>query len=48
MTTAHRPTWDPARATGGTARDKGNTGSYSVRDLPGHTHLKERTEGIYM
>ena len=44
MTTAHRPTWVPAKG-GGTARDMGKTVQYSSRDLPGHLTLKERQRG---
>lgn len=44
MTTAGRPTFDPAR--GGTQRGEKNLSSlskqYSSRDLPGHTKLKYR------
>lgn len=38
MSTAHRPTWDPAQA-----RDvKGGSRQVSVRDMPSHTKLKFR------
>ncbi|KAE9386245.1 Cwf15/Cwc15 cell cycle control protein [Gymnopus androsaceus JB14] len=41
MSTAHRPTWDPAQA-----RDvKGGSRQVSVRDMPGHTKLKFRQIG---
>ncbi|KAH3808326.1 spliceosome-associated protein CWC15 homolog [Dreissena polymorpha] len=48
MTTAARPTFDPARG----GKGKGESGDlsalskqYSSRDLPGHTRLKYRQEG---
>ena len=38
MSTAHRPTWDPAQA-----KDvKGGSRQFSVRDMPAHTKLKFR------
>ncbi|KAF8633259.1 hypothetical protein AX17_004435 [Amanita inopinata Kibby_2008] len=41
MSTAHRPTWDPAQA-----RDvKGGSRQYSVRDMAAHTKLKFRQIG---
>ncbi|KAJ3797148.1 Cwf15/Cwc15 cell cycle control protein [Lentinula aff. detonsa] len=41
MSTAHRPTWDPAQA-----RDvKGGSRQMSVRDMPSHTRLKFRQIG---
>lgn len=44
MTTAARPTFDPAR--GGTGRGEKDLSAisrqYSSRDLPGHTKLKYR------
>ncbi|KAK2463073.1 hypothetical protein APHAL10511_004728 [Amanita phalloides] len=41
MSTAHRPTWDPAQA-----RDvKGGSRQYSVRDMAAHTKLKFRQVG---
>ncbi|KAF9075500.1 Pre-mRNA-splicing factor Cwf15/Cwc15, partial [Rhodocollybia butyracea] len=41
MSTAHRPTWDPAQA-----RDvKGGSRQVSVRDMPSHTKLKFRQIG---
>ncbi|KAI0253734.1 Pre-mRNA-splicing factor Cwf15/Cwc15 [Lactifluus subvellereus] len=41
MSTAHRPTWDPAQA-----RDvKGGSRQYSVRDMAAHTKLKFRQPG---
>ncbi|KAJ3773519.1 Cwf15/Cwc15 cell cycle control protein [Lentinula raphanica] len=41
MSTAHRPTWDPAQA-----RDvKGGSRQMSVRDMPSHTKLKFRQIG---
>lgn len=47
MTTAARPTFDPAR--GGTGRSENDLGAlskqYSSRDLPGHTKLKYRQDG---
>jgi len=47
MTTAARPTFDPAR--GGTGRGEKDLSAlskqYSSRDLPGHTKLKYRQEG---
>jgi protein CWC15 len=47
MTTAHRPTWNPAQA----SKDQGGNRSiappnqYSSRDLPGHKVLKVRQPG---
>ena len=47
MTTAHRPTWNPAQA----SKDQGGnkfiapSKQFSARDLPGHTTLKYRQEG---
>ncbi|XP_065644433.1 spliceosome-associated protein CWC15 homolog isoform X2 [Hydra vulgaris] len=47
MTTAARPTFDPAR--GGTQKSEGNLSvlskQYSSRDLPSHTKLKTRQTG---
>lgn len=47
MTTAARPTFDPAR--GGSSRAENDLGKlskqYSSRDLPSHTKLKYRQEG---
>ncbi|XP_053680190.1 protein CWC15 homolog [Anopheles nili] len=47
MTTAARPTFDPAR--GGTGRGEKDLSAlskqYSSRDLPGHTKLKYRDQG---
>ncbi|XP_035693358.1 spliceosome-associated protein CWC15 homolog [Branchiostoma floridae] len=47
MTTAARPTWDPAR--GGTGKGEGDLSKlskqYSSRDLPAHTKLKYRQPG---
>lgn len=47
MTTAHRPTFDPAK--GGTGKSEGALSSmskqYSARDLPSHKTLKYRQEG---
>jgi len=47
MTTAARPTFDPAR--GGTGRGEKDLSAlskqYSSRDLPGHTKLKYREQG---
>ncbi|KAG6807141.1 hypothetical protein H0H93_001909 [Arthromyces matolae] len=41
MSTAHRPTWDPAQA-----RDvKGASRQFSVRDMAAHTKLKFRQVG---
>ncbi|OAX37787.1 Cwf15/Cwc15 cell cycle control protein [Rhizopogon vinicolor AM-OR11-026] len=41
MSTAHRPTWDPAQA-----RDvKGGSRQFSVRDMAAHTKLKFRQTG---
>ncbi|EIN06415.1 Cwf15/Cwc15 cell cycle control protein [Punctularia strigosozonata HHB-11173 SS5] len=41
MSTAHRPTWDPAQA-----RDvKGGSRQFSVRDMASHTKLKFRQPG---
>ncbi|KAL5512471.1 hypothetical protein ACEPAG_3124 [Sanghuangporus baumii] len=41
MSTAHRPTWDPAQA-----KDvKGGSRQISVRDIPSHTKLKFRQAG---
>ena len=47
MTTAHRPTWNPALA----SKDQGGNRShmpslqFSAKDLPGHTRLKFRQPG---
>ena len=41
MTTAHRPTWEPAMAT--SSRTSAPTQQFSVRDLPAHTQLKTRS-----
>jgi protein CWC15 len=38
MSTAHRPTWDPAQA----REVKGGSRQYSVRDMAAHTKLKFR------
>ncbi|XP_072034325.1 spliceosome-associated protein CWC15 homolog [Amphiura filiformis] len=47
MTTAARPTWDPAR--GGRGKGEGDLSAlskqYSSRDLPAHTKLKYRQTG---
>lgn len=47
MTTAHRPTFNPAR--GGTGRNEGDLSKlsqqYSSRDMPSHTKLKYRQKG---
>ena len=47
MTTAHRPTFDPAR--GGTGRGENDltklSTQFSARDLPGHKTLKYRQKG---
>lgn len=47
MTTAHRPTFNPAR--GGTDRNEGALSKmsqqYSARDMPSHTKLKYRQLG---
>lgn len=47
MTTAARPTFEPAR--GGRGKNEGDLGSlskqYSSRDLPAHTKLKYRQDG---
>ncbi|ESO01602.1 hypothetical protein HELRODRAFT_81330 [Helobdella robusta] len=47
MTTAARPTFEPAR--GGSGRSENDLGAmskqYSSRDLPGHTKLKYRQDG---
>ncbi|KAK7691910.1 hypothetical protein QCA50_005315 [Cerrena zonata] len=41
MSTAHRPTWDPAQA-----KDvKGGSRQFSVRDMAAHTKLKFRQPG---
>ncbi|CAH1780903.1 unnamed protein product [Owenia fusiformis] len=49
MTTAARPTFEPAR--GGTGKGEGDLSAmskqYSSRDLPAHTKLKYRQEGQY-
>ncbi|KAL4462018.1 hypothetical protein ABPG74_000863 [Tetrahymena malaccensis] len=46
MTTAHKPTWQPARGTEtGGASLSVPTRSYSSRDLPGHLTLKVRQDG---
>lgn len=48
MTTAARPTFDPAR--GGTGRGEKDLSAlskqYSSRDLPGHKNLKYRYDNI--
>ncbi|KAN0132689.1 Pre-mRNA-splicing factor Cwf15/Cwc15 [Lactarius tabidus] len=41
MSTAHRPTWDPAQA----REVKGGSRQYSVRDMAAHTKLKFRQPG---
>ncbi|KAI9457533.1 Cwf15/Cwc15 cell cycle control protein [Russula earlei] len=41
MSTAHRPTWDPAQA----REVKGGSRQYSVRDMAAHTKLKFRQSG---
>jgi protein CWC15 len=47
MTTAHRPTFDPAR--GGTGKNEGDLSKlsqqYSSRDMPSHMSLKYRQKG---
>ncbi|ELU07517.1 hypothetical protein CAPTEDRAFT_99375 [Capitella teleta] len=47
MTTAARPTFEPAR--GGTGKGEGDLSAlskqYSARDLPSHTKIKYRQEG---
>lgn len=47
MTTAHRPTFDPAK--GGTGRNEGDLAKlsqqYSSRDMPSHMTLKYRQKG---
>ena len=47
MTTAHRPTFNPAR--GGTARGEGDlsklSAQYSSKDMPSHLKLKYRQSG---
>ncbi|KHN76267.1 Protein CWC15 -like protein [Toxocara canis] len=47
MTTAHRPTFEPAR--GGTGRNEGDLSKlsqqYSSKDMPSHTKLKYRQKG---
>uniref|UniRef100_A0A915E0S0 Uncharacterized protein n=1 Tax=Ditylenchus dipsaci TaxID=166011 RepID=A0A915E0S0_9BILA len=47
MTTAHRPTFNPAQ--GGTGRNEGDLSKlsqqYSSRDMPSHTKLKYRQKG---
>lgn len=47
MTTAHRPTFDPAR--GGTGKNEGDLSKlsqqYSSRDMPSHNKLKYRQKG---
>mmetsp|Transcript_4411 Transcript_4411/g.5940 ORF Transcript_4411/g.5940 Transcript_4411/m.5940 type:complete len:222 (+) Transcript_4411:162-827(+) len=47
MTTAHRPTWAPAKGheEQGGARYFGPSKQYSARDLASHTELKERKSG---
>ena len=49
MTTAARPTFDPAR--GGSGKGEGDLSAlskqYSSRDLPGHTKLKYRYAADY-
>ena len=42
MSTAHRPTWDPAQA----REVKGGSRQYSVRDMAAHTKLKFRCEWL--
>jgi len=41
MSTAHRPTWDPAQA----KEVKGGSRQFSVRDMASHTKLKFRQHG---
>lgn len=47
MTTAHRPTFEPAR--GGTGKNEGDLAKlsqqYSSKDMPSHTKLKYRQPG---
>lgn len=47
MTTAHRPTFEPAR--GGTGKNEGDLSKlsqqYSSKDMPSHTKLKYRQKG---
>lgn len=47
MTTAHRPTFEPAR--GGSGRNEGDLSKlsqqYSSKDMPSHTKLKYRQKG---
>lgn len=44
MSTAHRPTWDPAQA-----KDvKGGSRQFSVRDMAAHTKLKFRFVSIHL
>ena len=47
MTTAHRPTFNPAR--GGSGRSEGDlsklTQQYSSKDMPSHMKLKYREKG---
>ena len=43
MSTAHRPTWDPAQA----REVKGGSRQYSVRDMAAHTKLKFRCVGFF-
>lgn len=47
MTTAHRPTWNPARGgeTQGGFRVVAPTAKYSSRDMPGHLKMKLRNIG---
>lgn len=47
MTTAHRPTWAPAKGSEeqGGARYFGASKQYSARDIASHTTLKERQPG---
>eukprot|EP00239_Pterosperma_sp_CCMP1384_P004594 CAMPEP_0197849810 /NCGR_PEP_ID=MMETSP1438-20131217/13290_1 /TAXON_ID=1461541 /ORGANISM="Pterosperma sp., Strain CCMP1384" /LENGTH=233 /DNA_ID=CAMNT_0043462659 /DNA_START=180 /DNA_END=881 /DNA_ORIENTATION=- len=47
MTTAHRPTWAPAKGKEeeGGYRMFGASKQYSSRDAPSHTKLKERADG---
>lgn len=47
MTTAHRPTWAPAKGheEQGGARRFGGSKQYSARDMASHTILKERKDG---
>ncbi|EME26711.1 uncharacterized protein Gasu_57140 [Galdieria sulphuraria] len=47
MTTAHRPTWNPAKGGNeqGGFRLNVPSAKVSARDMPGHLHLKERGKG---